>query len=356
MKDLAKEFSIPGNVKCKKIYDDIWEIEKKSHKDPDIESIMSIIVSLKDKEHIKENLDDFALFILNKNSIDIQDSIKYNTEDLNELEDLYKEFIRSKIKPNPKEIELAFKIYDKFFIMLYNHFYPSIQEQPEKQTQFYKELEKGSRCMHYDFNIFTTNYDTLIEKYFIDNLKDEVYTGSEGPKKYFNMGDFNSRYSQSNSTQVKLIKLHGSKNWLKDNEGNLIEKGLDEDIISVSSGRISGAITGEVMIYPPSQKQLYLSPFIQFFNYLERELCENKIWIVIGYSFRDIVIRTMFEKSANTIKNIILVAPNAQSIKNLFNNELQDKIIEIQGDFGNQEVNETISENLKKIEKKILQS
>jgi hypothetical protein len=64
----------------------------------------------------------------------------------------------------------------------------------------------------------------------------------------------------------------------------------------------------------------------------------------------------MFEKSANTIKNIILVAPNAQSIKNLFNNELQDKIIEIQGDFGNQEVNETISENLKKIEKKILQS
>jgi hypothetical protein len=87
MKDLAKEFSIPGNVKCKKIYDDIWEIEKKSHKDPEIESIMSIIVSLKDKEHIKENLDDFALFILNKNSIDIQDSIKYNTDDLNELGD-----------------------------------------------------------------------------------------------------------------------------------------------------------------------------------------------------------------------------------------------------------------------------
>jgi hypothetical protein len=66
--------------------------------------------------------------------------------------------------------------------MLYNHFYPPIQEQPEKQTQFYKELEKGSRYMHYDFNVFTTNYDTLIEKYFIDNLKDEVYSGSEGPK------------------------------------------------------------------------------------------------------------------------------------------------------------------------------
>jgi hypothetical protein len=32
MKDLAKEFSIPGNVKCKKIYDDIWEIEKKSQR------------------------------------------------------------------------------------------------------------------------------------------------------------------------------------------------------------------------------------------------------------------------------------------------------------------------------------
>ena len=60
----------------------------------------------------------------------------------------------------------------------------------------------------------------------------------------------------------------------------------------------------------------------------------------------------MFEKSVNTIKSIILVAPHAHEIKNLFNNELQDNVIEIQGEFGSQEVNESIRVNLKKIGEK----
>jgi hypothetical protein len=126
---------------------------------------------------------------------------------------------------------------------------------------------------------------------------------------------------------------------------------LDADADSIARGSISRNKKEEVMIYPISQKQLYLSPFMQFYNYFEKELHKKKLWIVIGYSFRDIVIRTMFEKSGNFIENIILVAPQVCTIKNLFNSEFQNKIIEINGYFGDQKVNDLIKNKLEEINK-----
>jgi hypothetical protein len=150
---------------------------------------------------------------------------------------------------------------------------------------------------------------------------------------------------------MRIIKLHGSINWIKDKDGHLIQKGFSESYQSMERSNESGYIRDEIMIYPLSQKQLYLSPFIQFFNYLEKELRSNKIWIVIGYSFRDIFIRNMFEKSIDTVKKIILVTPHSGEVKRLFNIQTQDKIIEITKRFGNKEdyekVNEGITQKLK---------
>lgn len=52
--------------------------------------------------------------------------------------------------------------------------------------------------------------------------------------------------------------------------------------------------TDEVVIYPLRQKQLYVDPYIQMFYLLNKELQYNKVWIVVGYSFRDPVIENIF--------------------------------------------------------------
>lgn len=90
------------------------------------------------------------------------------------------------------------------------------------------------------------------------------------------------------------------------------------------------------MIYPLSQKQLYFSPYIQLFRILGAELSKRDFWIIIGYSFRDIIIRTMFEKamSENPRCKILLLHPHAtQQIKPTFREKVRDQIICLQKYF-----------------------
>ena len=101
------------------------------------------------------------------------------------------------------------------------------------------------------------------------------------------------------------------------------------------------------MVYPLSQKELYFTPFIQFFTILDSELKQRKIWIIIGYSFRDIIIRNMFEKAleANRSK-IILIHPRATEVKNLFKDEFHKQIFCLEKYFANKDSYEEINKEI----------
>ena len=82
-------------------------------------------------------------------------------------------------------------------------------------------------------------------------------------------------------------------------------------------------IQEDVIIYPLNRKELYFTPFMQLFRMLDIELRRRDFWIIIGYSFRDIIIRSMFEKGLieNSKRKVLLVHPHAtEQIKPLFKN------------------------------------
>lgn len=112
-------------------------------------------------------------------------------------------------------------------------------------------------------------------------------------------------------------------------------------------------IAEDIVIYPLSQTQLYTTPFIQLFGILNNELAKRDFWIVVGYSFRDIIIRTMFEKAlaADNRRRVILVSPDAsKKIKPLFNKTVLGQLICLDVFFGRKQdyelVNKKISETL----------
>ena len=114
----------------------------------------------------------------------------------------------------------------------------------------------------------------------------------------------------NNSTNVKamqLTKLHGSVNWIRNRDEDIeeVEYNLNYDDIKKRTG--SNDILEDMMIYPLSQKELYFTPYVQLFRILEAELKKRDCWIIIGYSFRDIIIRTMFvlfgDKNLDQIDN-----------------------------------------------------
>jgi hypothetical protein len=91
--------------------------------------------------------------------------------------------------------------------------------------------------------------------------------------------------------------------------------------------------TDEVVIYPLRQKQLYVDPYIQMYFLLNKELRYNKVWIVVGYSFRDPVIQNIFRNSFKDGKKMILIHPHPGEVKRRFPDHEND-IIVIDKHFG----------------------
>jgi hypothetical protein len=96
-------------------------------------------------------------------------------------------------------------------------------------------------------------------------------------------------------------------------DGDIVERdyNFSFDEISVRGG--STDIKEDLIIYPLSQKQLYFTPFIQLFRILDSALRKRELWVIIGYSFRDIITRIMFERALieNNKRKILLVHPHA---------------------------------------------
>ena len=137
-------------------------------------------------------------------------------------------------------------------------------------------------------------------------------------------------------TQPQLIKLHGSVNWIRNRQKEIEEHDYNINFDDVKNRSGSKDFEDDIIMYPLSQKQLYFSPYIQLFRVLLEELKKRDLWIIIGYSFRDPIIRNMFVKSLyeNNKCKILLVTPDFTEVKNLFSQNVQNQIIEIKGYFG----------------------
>ena len=106
------------------------------------------------------------------------------------------------------------------------------------------------------------------------------------------------------------------------------------------------------MIYPIAEKQLYLDPYISMLLRLNRELDGKSVWIVIGYSFNDPIVREIFVKSSDANKHLVLVHPEAEKVCSTKLAEFKGIKTLIPARFGLEEgfriVNHKIIESLKK--------
>lgn len=136
---------------------------------------------------------------------------------------------------------------------------------------------------------------------------------------------------------VRIVKLHGSINWLKNRETNKIEE--KEFTLAASKIIGRGFYNYEVIMYPLIEKELYLTPYIEMFYCLNKELKTKRVCLTIGYSFRDPIIRKIFIKNflEDPDKKVILVDPYAQEIIHTYFNNFQEHFCPVEKYFGNKD-------------------
>ncbi len=201
----------------------------------------------------------------------------------------------------------------------------------DKYDRLFKILENCSSS----FNIFTTNYDTVIEKYIETKDKfDDFYDGFTYSDPQRRIGDWDPERYDKNKYKIKLLKLHGS----------IDQYIYKEEIIKTP---LEPSKLENAMIYPMREKEVYKDPFFELFTRLKTSLRSEKICIIIGYSFGDEHIRNVFFDAVkrNPEIRIFLINPNAKKIRDDLE-PIKDNIEPIEGKFGEESVFEELKQKL----------
>ncbi len=249
-------------------------LEEKGNSTIDIELVLGTIIALNKKKNFE------LVYFYDPNTF------KFNSEEeqiLSKLEPLLKGFIRKNVVVDKNAIR---------YIAPLTEFKP--------------------------INIFSVNYDTCIEMLCIKHkLK---YT--DGFDSYWN-----PELLDSDKYDIKLFKLHGSILWYLTDKDNFVKllpdfvKLLPENEDEIDEIPLITDETAQPFImYPIGGKSEYHRPLAYLTNKLENhlKLKETKLCIVVGYSFRDEYIKSIFFDSAkeNESLTIILIDPKAGRIFN----------------------------------------
>ena len=116
------------------------------------------------------------------------------------------------------------------------------------------------------------NYDLVLEKHFNNDDVTLLNTGFYG--NYFR-GHNDSKFA---NTRINYYKLHGSIDWIKNEEGEIELLSYDD---------IKNNFHKSLIIFGEGNKFLSVDPFLTL-SYAFKEILEERdFYFVIGYSFFD---------------------------------------------------------------------
>lgn len=290
----------------------------------DIESIFTVINGIASKTGPKD-LGHLSYFIMKKSNTSYTFS-EEEVKDANYLKDKLENFIKKQCSEdslsNQKKAEIFSKSYDVLFKSL-------------GLLKLQAQIESISRETYYvNWRTFTTNYDLIFEDYWKDLLNVQSFfkipSGTNSTQKYFD---------PTPPGENCLVKLHGSLDYLKIQDGKIMKLKPNEFTRFQTQG--------EMMLFPIQQKDLYLDPWITFFQHFKLSLKHLPSWVVVGYAFNDEFIREIFIEALTSSKKMYIINPHASEIIQKFPEEKRQYIRAIDMKFGDDNFQQNFLEKLK---------
>ena len=222
----------------------------------------------------------------------------------------------------------------------YLAFFNEVSRAIGSNSQFIHEGAGYNYNQSWDF--FTTNYDNVLEVLWRSGIRQyALNTGFQNePTSKLEVW---SPTILSQQNQPRLVKLHGSVTWWKEEgTGRIVEKDQPPD-----AAYVPRKFGEQIILYPIQQKDAFVPPYFDMFYVLRQMLAGTRKWIVVGYSFGDEIIRAMFAKASIPSTTLVLVHPDSQAAKPLESEPgWSGKIKQIRTKFGESATNKSVAEAL----------
>ena len=235
------------------------------------------------------------------------------------------------------------KLADSLRRMIHEELFRQYQFDPKKADAIRKLYHETLNAISKDASIaqvFTTNYDSLIEEALAGSKEFALTDG-------FHTSQYNAVWDGSfDTTGVKfglkgryvcLYKLHGSLSWRTDKDsGNIVRVGTEEKATGYSK-----KLGENILLYPASKSPPIADPYGILYSHFSNKLNSTNICVVIGFSFRDPFINTVFidylRRSQGNV--IIIVSPSADEcakslLGSLESSPLGERVIKLPNKFG----------------------
>ena len=198
---------------------------------------------------------------------------------------------------DPSLFEETFGQLEALQLAARNHMFSTIRIDSKRFAEYenvFAQLRKfaGGEPM----TVITTNYDMLVEEWCSKNNIKVADGFARGP--YSLRGTWSGQIN-ADDYHVKLVKLHGSLNWHKNDDGEIL---CENAVVPHDSMQ-------DVLVAPtPTEKNRADTPFRELLGRFDEILRDLDLLVVIGFSFRDEEICDMIKKKADAGMHVVCVS------------------------------------------------
>ena len=197
----------------------------------------------------------------------------------------------------PKSFDDIVAMFSEYKKKIQRHIYKeySWENRANDSLELYDNVFKILRSSDDGIHICTTNYDQVMEHYIDSDgnglARVDGFVRDDGASKlFFDPNSFSNSLQRGNQNTKRcyLYKLHGSLNWVSHKE-RIRQRETDESIDGENN----------LVIYPTlssKENDYNREPYKTMLSKFKERVEKTRLFIVIGYSFRDKLINDEFKK------------------------------------------------------------
>lgn len=303
LRDLTKEIRIQlPNDPFKEIEqilnqsNDLNDLVFYSKNEVDLEIFLTILDGLVDPTSSIGDLGPFGIYLYKLlGRREVVDRIKRSPERVQEIRNMTNNGI-DKLLRNPN-LQQAKKLYDELFSI--GDLNGNIKD------------SNGKTVHNIFYYVATTNYDLALESYARGREDRHTYLTYRGFEKidYEEAQCLDLNSLRSGSGNVHYLKLHGSLDWWVRDDNKIVLDGYGKPTYGEK-------FVDRILIYPIYEKSISKEPFSSLYTAFRRRIYEEKVIIVIGYSFRDLSINNAFlDGLKNDEDSRIIICTRSEVVK-----------------------------------------